>query len=92
MAIGRLQEGVYYDANRDMFYTEKERYERELYRQKEEEYRRQQALMQNPSFNPYVTGASEPKKVNPTPAPDTKDPLAFLQNTDKKLLLTGEMQ
>jgi hypothetical protein len=93
MAIGRLQEGVYYDANRDMFYTEKERYERELYRQKEDEYRRQQALMQNPSYNPAQQQAMIGQGfVNTAPKPDLKDPLAFLQNTDKKLLLTGEMQ
>ena len=96
MAIGRLQEGVYYDANRDMFYTEKERYERELYRQKEDEYRRQQALMQSPAYNPYVDQAKveQPKlrsKVD-QPGAHARDPLNFLQNTDNKLLLTGEMQ
>ena len=89
MAIGQIQSGMYYDANRDMFYTERERYERELYRQKEDEYRRQQALMQSPSYNPYV---EQPKLANKAPKPDLNDPLAFLQNTDKKLLLTGEMQ
>lgn len=92
MAIG--QSGMFYDANRDMYvgsdyYREKER---EYRRHQEEMLRQQHMMMQNPSLNPYVTGASEPKKANPTPAPDTKDPLAFLQNTDKKLLLTGEMQ
>ncbi len=89
MAIGQTQSGMYYDANRDMFYTERERYERELYRQKEDEYRRQQALMQNPSYNPY---GEQPKLANKAPKPDLNDPLAFLQNTDKKLLITGEMQ
>lgn len=87
MAIGHP--GLFYDANRDMYYTEQERYERELYHRKEEEYRRQQALMRDPSYNPY---AEQPKLANKAPMPDTKDPLAFLQNTDKKLLLTGEMQ
>jgi hypothetical protein len=87
MAIGHVQSGLYYDVNRDMFYTERERYERELYRQKEDEYRRQQALMQNPSYNPYV---EQPKLANAVPKPDTKDPLSFLSKADNKLLLTGE--
>lgn len=87
MAIG--QSSMFYDANRDMYYTAQERYERELYRRKEEEYRRQQALMQDPSYNPY---AEQPKLANKAPKPDLNDPLAFLHNTDKKVLLTGEMQ
>ena len=89
MAIG--QAGMFYDANRDMYYTEKERYERELYRRKEEEYRKQQALMQDPRYNPHVISAGAVVGTLQFVG-DTKDPLAFLQNTDKKLLLTGEMQ
>lgn len=89
-----ISTGLYYDANRDMYYPEKERYERELYRRKEEEYRKQQALMQNPRYNPCITGVIGTGAIAGTLqfVGDTKDPLAFLQNTDKKLLLTGEMQ
>lgn len=95
MAIGHP--GLFYDINRDMYggvdcqrAMEEERARAE-YRRKEEEYRRQQALMQNPAYNPYVD-QQKAKSTNTAPMPDTKDPLAFLQNTDKKLLLTGEMQ
>ena len=91
MAIGAIQNALLYDANRDMFYTERERYERELYRQKEDEYRRQQALMQNPSYNPYVEVA-ERQALNKVqqPAAHAKDPLSFLSKADNKLLLIGE--
>jgi hypothetical protein len=83
--------GLLYDINRDVFYTDRERYERELYRQKEDEYRRQQALMQNPSYNPYFEVA-ERQALNKVQQPTAheKDPLNFLQKIDKKLLLTGE--
>lgn len=93
MAIGTP--GSFYDINRDQYVgvdyyraMEEERARAE-YRRKEDEYRRQQALMQSPSYNPY---AEQPKLANKAPKPDLNDPLAFLQNTDKKLLLTGEMQ
>lgn len=94
MAIG--QSGMFYDANRDMYvgsdyYRDQER----QYRQHQEEMMRKQHMLmaqQQMGHNPYVISAGEQKKVNPTPKPDLKDPLAFLQNTDKKLLLTGEMQ
>lgn len=93
MAIGHP--GLFYDANRDMYYNSPERahqeaYERELYRRKEEEYRRQQALMQNAEY--YISAQQKEKLMKITPKPDLNDPLDFLQNTDKKLLLTGEMQ
>jgi hypothetical protein len=83
-----------HDINRDMYggYNAQERYEYERamhYRRQEEEYRRMQALMQNPSYNPYV---EQPKLANKAPKPDLNDPMAFLQNTDNKLLLTGETQ
>ena len=61
-------------------------YEREMhYRRQEEEYRRMQNMYCSPQ-------QQQAKLVNTAPKPDLKDPLAFLQNTDKKLLLTGEMQ
>ena len=73
-----------YDISRDMYISERERYEQEMfYRRQEEEYRR----MQNSYYNPAL---QQGKLVNPAPKPDLDDPLAFLQNTDKKLLLTGE--
>lgn len=79
-----------YDPNRDMYFanqplTLREQYEKEMiYRRQEEEYRRMQ--------NSYVSNTQPQQLVNTAPKPDLKDPLAFLQNTDKKLLLTGEMQ
>jgi hypothetical protein len=81
MAIG--QPGMFYDINRDMYYSERDRYEREMHfrRQQEEEYR----LMQNAAYS-----APEQKQVNLTPKPDPKDPLSFLSKADNKLLLTGE--
>lgn len=81
MAIGTMQGGLYYDANRDMFYSERDRYEREMqYRRlQEEEYRR----MQNAAYL-----APEQKLI---PKPDPKDPLSFLSKADTKILLTGEL-
>ena len=85
MAIGHP--GMYYG---DMYYDDARRceYERAMQyrRQEEEEYRR---MRQSAYYNP---AQQQGKLVNPTPMPDTKDPLAFLHNTDKKVLLTGEMQ
>jgi hypothetical protein len=91
MAIGTMQgaAGMVYDPNRDMYYDDARRYEYERamqYRRQEEEYRRAQ---QNAYYNP---AQQQSKLANTAPKPDLKDPLAFLQNTDKKLLLTGEMQ
>ena len=89
MAIGHP--GAFYDINRDLYYSERERYEKELfYRQKEEDYRSQQALMQNAVQQPDRLGQA--MLMSKAPKPDPKDPLAFLHNTDKKVLLTGEMQ
>lgn len=65
--------------------------EQEYRRQREAEYSRQQMLMQHPSYNPYVDQPKE-KSTNTAPKPDLKDPLAFLKNTDKKVLLTGEIK
>jgi hypothetical protein len=77
---------MFYDANRDMYYSERDRYEREmLYRRQEEEYRR----MQNSYYADSAT-LQQGKLVNPTPKRDSKDPLAFLTKTDNKILLTGE--
>ena len=84
MAIGTMQGGLYYDANRDMFYSERDRYEREMqYRRlQEEEYRR----MQNAAYhNP---AQQQAQLMSQVPKQDPKDPLSFLSNT--KLLLTGE--
>jgi hypothetical protein len=84
MAIGTIQGASgFYDPNRDMYYDDARRYDREMQyrRMQEEEYRR----MQNAAYF-----APEQKLVNPTPKQDPKDPLAFLSKTDNKLLLTGE--
>ena len=93
MAIGHP--GAFYDINRDLFFgnqplTVQEQYEQELYRQKEEDYRRQRARMQNAVQQPDRLGQA--MLMSKAPKPDPKDPLAFLHNTDKKVLLTGEMQ
>ena len=94
MAIGTMQgaAGMVYDFNRDMYFdtrSSQEQYERERYfrRMQEEEYRKMQqaAYYTNPQ-------QQQAKLMNTAPKPDLKDPLAFLHNTDKKLLLTGEMQ
>jgi hypothetical protein len=85
MAIGTTQ-GVsgFYDPNRDMYYDDARRYDREMQyrRMQEEEYRR----MQN---NMYPPGQDLQSKYALTQAPKQgpKDPLSFLSNT--KLLLTG---
>jgi hypothetical protein len=77
--------GSFYDPNRDMYTTERDRYEREMhYRRQEEEYRRmQQAAYYNPA-------QQQAQLMNAAPKPDPKDPLAFLKKSDSKLLLTGK--
>ena len=80
MAIGTIQGAAgFYDPNRDMYYDDARRYDREMqYRRlQEEEYRR----MQQYAF--YNAPGDAPKR-------DPKDPLAFLTKTDNKILLTGE--
>ena len=68
----------------------------EYYRQQEQEwqYRRMQEeqyrKMQNAAY--YNPAQQQAQLMAQQPQPHLKDPLAFLQNTDKKLLLTGEMQ
>jgi len=92
MAIG--PPGSFYDINRDQcvgadyYRAMEEERARAEYRRKEDEYRRQQAMMQQAAYNPY---GEQPKLANKAPKPDLNDPLAFLQKTDNKLLLTGEM-
>jgi hypothetical protein len=84
MAISTIQPGGFYDINRDMYVSDRERYEREMhYRRQEEEYRR----MQNAYYNP---AQQQPQLLNTAPKPDPKDPLSFLSKSDNKLLLTGE--
>ena len=83
MAPGTMQGAAgFYDINRDMYYSERDKYEREMQyrRQQEDEYRR----MQNAAYS-----APEQKQVNPTQKPDPKDPLSFLSKADTKILLTG---
>lgn len=100
MAIAALPSGRFYDASRDEYYDSHSQYMRHMEhlrmeQMREEDRRRNMyGAQQQMGHNPYVISASG------TGAPvgtlqfvgDTKDPLAFLQNTDKKLLLTGEMQ
>jgi hypothetical protein len=86
MAIGTIQGGLYYDINRDTYYSERERFEREMHQR--QMYAAQQQMNQNAfslqaGVEGYVVG------VRPT-ITDPKDPLSFLSKTDNKLLLTGE--
>lgn len=90
MAIGTIQGASgFYDPNRDMYYDDARRYEYERamqYRRQEEEYRRMQ---QSAYYNPQQQ-QGQLANTAPKPKLDIKDPLAFLQKTDNKLLLTGE--
>ena len=73
-----------YDLNRDMYISERERYEKEMfYRRQEEEHRRMQSSW-------YEAPQLHEKLANKAPKPDPKDPLAFLNKADNTLLLTGE--
>jgi hypothetical protein len=85
-----------YDANRDP-YIERERYDREmhLHRMKmEDEYRRQQQMYAQgmnaaQGFGHIQQGQLGQEQIQ-KPKHDPKSPLAFLNNPDNKLLLTGE--
>ena len=85
-----------YDANRDL-YIEQERYEREmqLMRMKEQDYLRQQQQQQS-MYGQAIFGQSAHhqggmlSQAKNQVTPDPKDPLAFLNKSDSKLLLTGE--
>lgn len=85
-----------YDVNRDV-YLERERYDREmhLHRMKmEDEYRRQQQMYAQQGFG-HIQGGQAlfgqmSQEQSQKPKPDPKDPLAFLNKSDNKLLLTGE--
>ena len=90
----------FYDANRDL-YIERERYEREmqLYRMKEEDYLRQQQMYAQgmnaaQGFGHIQGGQAIFGQMSPEqsqkPKHDPKSPLAFLNKSDNKLLLTGE--
>jgi hypothetical protein len=76
MAIGTMQGSLYYDANRDIFYSEQERFEREMHQRKMYAAQQQQA---------WIGDSPKPKSK-----PDLNDPLSFLSKADNKLLLTGE--
>jgi hypothetical protein len=94
-----------YDANRDL-YIDRERYEREneremhLHRMKmEDEYRRQQQMYAQgintaQGFGHIQGGQAIFGQMSPEqsqkPKHDPKSPLAFLNKSDNKLLLTGE--
>ena len=100
MAIAALPYGRVYDANRDEYYDSHAQYVRHMehlrIEQMREEDRRRNAYaaQQQAGHNPHVISASGTGAIVGTLqfVGDAKDPLAFLQNTDKKLLLTGEMQ
>jgi hypothetical protein len=90
MAIGAIQgAGGFYDANRDMFYSEQERYEREMHQ------RKMYAAQQQMGHNQFVISASATGAMIGTlqcaSTHDPKDPLSFLSKADTKILLTGEL-
>jgi hypothetical protein len=81
MAIGTIQGSLYYDVNRDMYYSERERFEREMHQR--QMYAAQQQMNQN-AF------AQQPQAMAQQPQPHSRDPLNFLSKADNKILLTGE--
>ena len=89
MAISTIQPGGFYDINRDMYYSERDRHEREMqYRRlQEEEYRKAQQYAYYNAAQQQAWIGDPPK---PTPKQDPKDPLSFLSKADNKILLTGE--
>jgi tRNA A-37 threonylcarbamoyl transferase component Bud32 len=88
MAMMHPSLGQIYDQNRDM-YTDRYTYEQacrdqdRYFHQKREEERR---WMQNG----YNNAMQSPQAISQAPTPDPKNPLAFLNKTHNKLLLTGE--
>lgn len=88
--------GAFYDIDRDQYggmdHYRRQEQEWQQRRAQEEVHRRmQQAAYYNPAQQQAGFGLMA-NTATTAPKPDLKDPLAFLQNTDKKLLLTGEMQ
>ena len=106
MAIGILsgQRGPdgFYDPNRDMYYRNEAEYRhaQEVQRYEYERMLRgQQSLTGNPYNNAFglanasanATPAPQPVKPAPT-GPAEPNPLAFMNNVNNKLLLTGELK
>ena len=75
--------GSFYDINRDMYYSERDRFEREM--QQRQMYAAQQQVGQNPFVIREGVLSGHAFSVQ-----DPKDPLSFLSKEDNKLLLTGE--
>jgi hypothetical protein len=82
MAIGTMQGSLYYDANRDMYYSQRDMYEREMHQ------RQMYAAQQQMNHSPYA--GQQQQMVEHTRQKDPKDPLSFLSKADNKILLTGE--
>ncbi len=81
MAIGAIQGASgFYDVNRDMYLSQREAHEREMFYRREEEYRRMQNAAYSPQQQLLPGDAIKPKKV-PEPS--------WQSNTT--LLLTGEI-
>ena len=97
MAISTIPSGRVYDANRDEYYDSHAQYMRHMEhlrieQMREEDRRRNMySAQQQMNHNPFVIREGL-LSGNVVTVHDPKDPLAFLQKTDKKLLLTGEMQ
>jgi len=86
MAISTIQPGGFYDINRDTYYSERERFEREMHQ------RQMYAAQQQMGHNPFVISTSATNSTIGTlqSTYDPKDPLSFLSKADTKILLTGE--
>ena len=89
--------GAFYDIDRDQYggmdHYRRQEQEWQYRRMQEEQYRKMQnAAYYNPAQQQAQLMAQQSQLMAQQLQPHLKDPLAFLQNTDKKLLLTGEMQ
>lgn len=92
MAIGNMFTDPR-DAYGGVDYYRQQEQEWQYRRMQEEQYRKMQnAAYYNPAQQQAQLLGQQAQLMAQQPQPHLKDPLAFLQNTDKKLLLTGEMQ
>ena len=98
MAISIGQPGRFYDISRDEYYDSHSQYMRHMEhlrmeQMREEDRRRNMyGAQQQIAHNPYVisTGGTVAPVGTLQFVGDANDPLAFLNESDSKLLLTGE--
>jgi hypothetical protein len=84
MAIGTMQGSLYYDANRDIYHSERDRFDREMHQ------RQMYAAQQQMNHNQFVIREGV-LSGHAFSVQDPKDPLSFLSKADTKILLTGEL-